>query len=53
MKKRKLKKNVKKTLIILTIYLIGILIVLLMCKNAENWNKQHAEQIKNTIQNIR
>ena len=41
MKKRRLKKGIKKALIILFIYLLGILFVLLMVQNAENYNKTH------------
>ena len=38
------KKNIKKIIIISMLYLIGILVVLLMCKNAERIDKQHTEQ---------
>ena len=41
MKKRKLKKSIKKALIISFIYLLGILFVLLMVQNAENYNRTH------------
>ena len=41
MKKRRIKKSIKKALIILFIYLIGIVFVLLMVQNAENYNRIH------------
>lgn len=35
------KRIFKKVMYLFIIYLIGVLLVLMMCKNAENWDKAH------------
>ena len=53
MKKRKLKKNIKKAIIILFIYLIGALIIALMVVRAEQINKHYNYDNKIQIKNKR
>lgn len=51
MKKRRLKKSIKKALIILFIYLIGISIIALMVARAEQINKHYNYNNKIQVNN--